>query len=206
MGLEVQDDDHDDQDDAVGHQFKESDALQPVAEPAELGPGIEPPGHTLVTPGQTGGKVDDQGHLAQLRGLPLDGNGEPAGGTAHGLAQAGHVNGQHQGKGHDEDGHSQTLKTPIVELGDKVHNTKAHHRKGGLPLEVVQGVPLGVALQVIDGRGVGGGQEHHQANHHQQDGQQQEGQVYLTLDGLTGLSLLGLYGAFQWFLKSFGHR
>ena len=177
MGLEVEQADHRRQDDDIGDQLEEADALQEVAKPAWGGVPTEAQGTPPVPVGQPGGKEDDQGDLPQLRGLPPDGVAQPPGGAAGLHSQAGDLHRQHQQEGQHQDGHGQPLEPLVVQQGDNQHHSDPGQGDGPLAGKVIKGVAVGVPLQVIVGRGVRGRQQHHQADGHQHDGEHQEGHV-----------------------------
>jgi hypothetical protein len=86
----------------------------------------------------------------------------------------------------------------VVDFGDDEHGEHAQQRKSKLPLEKVQRVSLGVdgGVQVIHGRGIGGGQHHDEPHGGEQHHQRQKGQVdgppgQLLLDGQIPLCFSG---------------
>ena len=139
--------------------------------------------HFVLFPGNAVGKVGNDCHLGDLRGLELHADLQPAG-SALGRHRDGVVGDDDQNQknhGHIDQGSARAAKPLIVEFTDQQHHRRPQYGKHRLPLKVVQRIMPGRILLII-GEGKAGGQEDHQTDGHQQHHQQAEGQV----DGTFG--------------------
>ena len=128
-------------------------------------------------------KVDDNGHLGNLRGLEVEqlAHTDPAGRALdrNGKGVAGNRHKDKKEDGHVQQGLRDAPETAVVNLTDEQHPGNSHDGKDGLPDKPIGGI---VVLGVVISGGETGGQQHHQADGHQQQYQQAEREV----DGAPG--------------------
>ena len=139
--------------------------------------------HFVLFPGNAVGKVGNDCHLGDLRGLELHADLQPPG-SALGRHRDGVVGDDDQNQknhGHIDQGSARAAKPLIVEFTDQQHHRRTQHGENALLFKVIQRVVAGGRFLIIGG-GKAGGQEDHQTDGRQQHDQQTEGQV----DGTFG--------------------